>query len=271
MKGIDLIAIDLDGTLLNDNKIITQRNIEVINKAIDSGKKIVLCTGRTLPGIKRFVNQLNIAKPGEFVLVNNGITIYELDKYKIVSDMFIPLEKRNKLVNFVTDFDNVATVAFDENHFYYHGKQTPSKWVINDAETLDTKITSVSKHFLINHTPVHKFINIAEESLLNQVESSIPDEIRARYKIIRSLPHIIEYLPLGVSKWSRLKVLLDYLEIEEDRVMAIGDQLNDLEMIEHARIGVAMENAHEEIKKRADIVTYSNNEDGVGHIIEQIL
>lgn len=270
-KDIKLVAIDLDGTLLTDDKQLPQANIDAIHQAIQAGVQVVICTGRTLPGVREIMAQLPFDGEDDFLILQNGSVTHRLHDLEIVDQVTLSREAREVLMDFARVFDEEGAqlVAFDQEGMMLVSQYEANELVVGDSKALNTPITPFTAEEFLAFENFNKAMVLAEPEILDAMKERLPSELFDHYSTVRSQPIIAEFLVKGVSKASSLKNLAKRLDIEAEHVMAIGDQLNDLEMIQWAGLGVAMGNAVARIKEVADVVTGSNEDAGVAQAIEK--
>ena len=268
MTKIKLIAIDLDETLLDDNKQISDYNKEMILKATNENIKIVISTGRPEIGIKAVLEQLNLLHANTYFIAYNGTRIYN--------------EKTDELIidNYLTGSDLKEIYKILPNNLFMHfyasdgklyatkrNKYTDFGARINniDYEIVDVNKLDDNKHFI-------KVLFTGEPANVDNLVANVPANYYERFALTRSNPIFFEFLAKGVSKGSALKRLMDYLNLKPEEVCAIGDNDNDYEMLEVAGLKVAMENSlSKKVLNIANFITKSNNDSGVGYAIEKIL
>ena len=250
---IKLIAIDLDGTLLNDKKEVTPRNKEVLARAKAQGVKIVICTGRPLRAIRPYLEELSLKEPGDYSITFNGGLVQKNETGEIISvaeDLNLPLD--------VVSEEIVLSLPTSAAHPSIYGSLNP---------LLDCRpfaVADLDESMLYN-----KAVIAYHQEVLDPKIPEISSEIREKYEIIKSRNNLLEFMPKGITKAYGISLLAQDLGIKQEEVMAIGDEENDLPMIRYAGIGVAMANAVPIIKEAADVVTVSNQEDGVAAVIEE--
>ena len=273
MMDIRLIAIDLDGTFLTRDKQIPPANIEALQRAIARGAQVVICTGRTLPGVRRFLAQLPFFQQGDYLILQNGAATHRFPDLQLVDQVVVSKKAKQLALEVLENFrhQGVQLVAFDQDNLFLIDESTPSKYVVSDAATLETPITPMTAEDFLTSQALNKVMFLATEGVLNDVEASLSTVVHQTVNVVRSQPVIVEFLPKGVNKRYGLERLANQLCIGADQVMAIGDQMNDLEMLEYAGVAVAMGNAVPDIIESADFVTKSNDDAGVAYAIEQII
>lgn len=272
-KEIKLVAIDLDGTLLTEDRRLPQANIDAIHQAIQAGVQVVICTGRTLPGVREIISQLPFDGEDEFLILQNGSVTHRLHNLEVLEQVTISRLAREALLDFSRIFDEEGAqlVAFDQENLVLVSQHAPNELVLKDSEILGTPITRFTGDEFLAYEGFNKAMVLGEAVILDSLRDRLPSSLLDFYSPVRSQPIIAEFLVKGVSKASGLKALAERLGIDAEHVMAIGDQLNDLEMLEWAGLGVAMGNAVARIKEVSDVVTSSNDEAGVAQAIQNYI
>lgn len=266
-----IIALDLDGTLTNSEKIITPRTFDALMKAQREGVRLVLASGRPTFGIAALANQLQLADYGGYVLSYNGGRIIDWCEKTVIFSQVVD----QKLVPILYDFAEKAQLLIVT---YLPEAILASK---NEGEYLaeEARINGmpvvVAQNFVEEAMQISggstKFLIPGEPELLIQLESEMKAALSEQMEVFRSAPFFLELPPKGIDKAQSLQRLLTHLGLERESLMAFGDGFNDLSMIQFAGQGVAMANAVEEVKSIADFVTTSNEEDGIAHALEQLL
>ncbi len=266
-----IIALDLDGTLTNSEKIITPRTFDALMKAQREGVRLVLASGRPTFGIAALANQLQLADYGGYVLSYNGGRIIDWCENTVIFSQVVD----QKLVPILYDFAEKAQLPIVT---YLPEAILASK---NEGEYLaeEARINGmpvvVAQNFVEEAMQIAggstKFLIPGEPELLIQLESEMKAALSEQMEIFRSAPFFLELPPKGIDKAQSLQRLLTHLGLERESLMAFGDGFNDLSMIQFAGKGVAMANAVDEVKSIADFVTTSNEEDGIAHALEQLL
>jgi len=266
---VKLMAIDMDGTLLNSRNEISQRTKETIEKASNAGVKIVLATGRLLRSAINYSEILGLRKP---IIASNGAVMIDEDRNKlyegsinmnIVEKVMDIGEKNNIYYHFYDEDTFYSNVYIEEVIQFYESRDTKEENRIKfnifeeKQEIIENKDLNIYK-FLFLDEDIYKLNLLRDE--LNNV-----DEIN----VCSSWNNNIEVMGREVSKGTSLKNLCKELNILPEEVITIGDNENDISMLNYAGMGVAMGNAEEEVKEIADIITLDNDEDGVAEIIDK--
>lgn len=272
-RDIQLVAIDLDGTLLRDDKSLSQENVDAIKEAMEQGVQVVICTGRTLPSIQYLSKQLPQGDGDEYLILQNGAVIHQLPDLNIVHETILTEGDRQAIYDVFNEYrsEEVQMVAFDPDKLYLVDDETANPTVVQDAKTLSTDITLAKFEEVLNLETLYKIVVFGGVEFIDDYLEKIPNELYEQVHIVRSLPVAIEFIPKLANKANGLNALIQLLDIKAENIMTIGDELNDYEMVKMAGLGVAMENGHPEVKRVADELTLTNNENGVAHAIRKFV
>ncbi|MDR1567632.1 MAG: Cof-type HAD-IIB family hydrolase [Streptococcaceae bacterium] len=261
---IKLIGIDLDGTLLNDDKLISPRNQAAIKSAKAKGVKIVITTGRPLKAIEAILKTLDLYDDDFSVTFNGGLVQMNRTGETLVKQA-LSFAQVKELSSLADKLDLLLDLISDGTVYQLVGKKT--SWYQRANPSLTFK--SVQFENLDENLVYNKAISAFEEIFLNQQMVKIPTALNSRFEIFKSRDILLEFMPKGVNKANGLAQLGKHLGIKQSEVMTIGDEANDLSMIEWAGLGIAMGNAVPIVKAASDFQTLDNNQDGVALAIEQ--
>ena len=265
-RGRLLIALDLDGTLTNSEKKITPKTKEALMEAQERGARIVLASGRPTYGIMPVAEELELERHGGFILAFNGGKIVDCKTRKVVFE--------HKL-----DPD-VVPVLYDETMraglqiLVHQGAEivaTSSEDRYVKLEAGINKMPIVQCDDFLNQItyPINKCLIVGDPTPLCALEQRILELLKGRISAYRSMDNFLECVPLGIDKGHSLKRLAATLGIDREEIIACGDSYNDVGMIKFAGLGVAMANAPRDIQEIADVVTLSNDNDGVAQVVEK--
>lgn len=265
-KMIKLIAVDMDGTLLNNEKHIAEVQREALKKAASAGIKVVLCTGRPLFGVLPLYKELDLSSNEGYAILNNGCEIRKTENWTLVRSFELTGKEIFYLHSLVKDYDIDFTLS-DDKHYFCVGKK-PNKYTVRDGELVYVPITEITlEEAMSGKYRMFKAMYVGDMDELTKFQENLPADINKFYSICRSQKIILEAMPVGADKGQTLKFLVEQLGIERSEVMAIGDGNNDVEMLEYAGIGVAMANGTEAAKNSAKYITDTNENDGVAKAI----
>ena len=267
---VKLIAIDMDGTLLNEKKHIDKPQKEAIHDTIEAGIKIVLCTGRPLYGILPFYEELGLHELDleGYVILNNGCSIHKTKDWELIDWAELTPDDIDYLYKFSQDY-NINFTLVDEAHYFNIGRK-PTDELVMDAKFVFSDITEISlEEAKSGKYKMIKAMFLGNPEEMANFQKRYEDTIKDRYSGVLSQPYVYEILPKGNNKGTGLKKLAEKLGIKQEEVMAIGDGNNDIEMFEYANYSVAMKNASELAAKAAKYRTDSNMNDGVAKAIRK--
>jgi Cof subfamily protein (haloacid dehalogenase superfamily) len=268
-----LICIDMDGTLLNDKKIISERNLRAIRLASEKGVRIAVCTGRIFTSAEFFSELLGVKSP---VIASNGAYIVEKDRDEVVYKAILGAEKCKKLLSVFRQYDidphyYTSDTVFTEKLVYSSSFYTEvNKTLPPDKQVKMVLVKDWNEVFVEHEKEIFKGIAVHAD-----IDKILKAKITLRgmeeFEVVSSRFDNFEVMNRGVSKGSAVKILADYYGITSDQVISIGDSENDLSMIKFAGLGIAMGNGNDEVKKAAKYITDNNNCDGVAKVIEKFV
>jgi len=255
-----LIAVDIDGTLLNPQGIITKKTKEAIKYAIDKGIYFVLSTGRPIQGIYDIYEQLGLSSPaisynGAIVLQHkNGPILYECSL--LPNDTKAIIEKGDSLD---------TTVAIWYNSQLFTNKLNEKAYEYSTISNIKPKIYSNKQE--IFEKGATKILYYDDVKIIEQYQEKLKDTFSSDVVFHTSKPYFLEFVNSKVSKANAMKKLGTFLNIEKEQMISIGDGFNDLAMIKYAGLGIAMGNAPQGVKEASQFITSSNDLDGVANAI----
>lgn len=270
---IRLIALDLDGTLLNQEKKLSDRNRAALESCIRHGILIVPATGRPASGIPDFIRQI----PGvQYGILTNGARVADLTDGTIISEQLIHWERACQVMTFLAQYP----VAYDpyvggrgkmearfRNHLDQYGlPEVMKQLVLSTRDEVENELAYVQQ----GKTQVEK-INVFTSDPVLRME--LWENLKQFDDLIvtSSLEFNLEINAAAATKGGGLRKLAEYLGLRTQQTMAFGDGSNDLSMIQEAGIGVVMANGMDMLKKEADYITLSNDQDGVAAAIYHFL
>lgn len=272
-KHIKMVAFDLDGTLLNAKKEMSDHTREVLNQAIAQGVVVLPATGRPLVGVPQELKEF----PGiDYAVTANGARVVNVKTGETVFESSVPVESAIKILDVFDDY-NCHEEIFIEGASYanLHCMTHLEDYFREESMvgyTLRTRkfVESVRAKVLESNLPLDKVQAFFHDDEEFQKAKSQLDKIEG-VVATTAMGNNWEVNRKGTDKGNALLGLGKVLGIERDEIMACGDGMNDYEMIKKVGFGVVMENGAEELKKIADHITVSNNEDGVAKAIERFV
>ena len=264
-----LLVLDVDGTLLNDEREISKRTLAALLKVQQMGVRIVLASGRPTYGLMPLAKTLELGNYGGFVLSYNGCQIIKaqngeiLFERRINPEMLPYLEKKarkNGFAIFTYHDDTLITDSPD------------NEYIKNEALLNNLKIIREDEFSTaIDFAPCKCMLVSDKEKALIGLEQHWEKRLAGTLDAFRSEPYFLEVVPCGVNKANTLGALLEHLGVTREEVIAVGDGVCDVTMLQLAGMGVAMGHSHDSVKVCADYVTASNEEDGVALAVEKLI
>lgn len=262
-----LIAVDLDGTLLRDDKTISQANLHALRTARDNGHEIVIATGRPFRHTKRYYDELGLTTP--IVNFNGGLVHHPQDRHFEVSHHPIPLKTVQHILESVADSKTQNIVCEVTDHVYFQNDPTGIYEFYTDHAL---SVTTGDLRKVLQHEPTSLLIHAKGEHVqeIRSELSSIHAETVLNRQWVKP-EYMVEVMRKGTSKAIGLQQVSRHLGIEQKQIIAFGDEENDLEMLEYVGHGVAMGNAIGALKLVANGKTKSNQEDGIAYYLKHVL
>lgn len=264
-----LLVLDVDGTLLNDEREISKRTLAALLKVQQMGVRIVLASGRPTYGLMPLAKTLELGNYGGFILSYNGCQIIKaqngeiLFERRINPEMLPYLEKKarkNGFAIFTYHDDTLITDSPD------------NEYIKNEALLNNLKIIREDEFSTaIDFAPCKCMLVSDKEKALIGLEQHWEKRLAGTLDAFRSEPYFLEVVPCGVNKANTLGALLEHLGVTREEVIAVGDGVCDVTMLQLAGMGVAMGHSQDSVKVCADYVTASNEEDGVALAVEKLI
>ncbi|SNR94690.1 hypothetical protein SAMN05446037_100220 [Anaerovirgula multivorans] len=278
-----LLATDMDGTLLMNNKVLSQENIEALKRAKNQGVEIVICTGRPYPNVKPYLEQLGFDC---WVITNNGAVIRNKEG-KIISAVYMKPKALEEAIVLLQK-ENIYFHVSDEKYTYIKSYRERIKNI--QRLILQTGVSNLKAHLLstwfVFFNGSHKKVNFssfirdggkaASIFILSKCQQQLQN-ISKKLKDIKAIDITssgydnVEVLDENATKGKALQQLAKVLNINQEAIIAVGDNYNDLSMIEYAGLGVAMNNAEKAVIEKANWVTKSNEEHGIAHLVRHFI
>ena len=265
-----LVAIDLDGTMLNQYGVVTQKTKEAIERAQLKGIEVIIASGRPIDSIKTIAKEINSNK---YFISGNGAIVYDIANDQIIYENTLKKQKTLDIIkiceensiyyNIYTEKEILAK-SLQANVLYYNKEN------LNKEEKDKTHINIVSD--------IYHYIQERDEKVL---KITVCDSSKSIFNSRKMIKQGTEDVPIeyfyteisakNVDKWNALQVLKNKMQIAEEQIVTIGDNLNDKMMIEKAKLGIAMGQSTPYVKEIADKITYSNIEDGVAYALDNLI
>lgn len=265
---IKLIAIDIDGTLLNDNNQISEHNRNAILKAKEKGVKIVIASGRQSKGVQWILDLLDLKQDDQYTINYNGAKIFNNGTGEVIYQSFISGKDVKELYKTSLKLGTFINIYNKNDELL-----TPleNKFTILEAYLNDAKFSVVDFNEFDDNEEFIKTMIVDDKDILNDLEPIFFQKYHNELSVLRSHPNFLEILNRDSNKGKAIETLALYLGINLDQILAFGDNGNDISMIKKAGYGYMMANAKDEYKDKAKYIAPSNNNSGVGVIIEEMI
>lgn len=267
-----MIFLDLDGTLMDDQKNIPAYNMSAIHDALTQGHKVIICTGRPLCSAKKLFHSLGMEQKGCYAITFNGGLIYDIFEQRTIFKQTLPLEYVRYIFKKAEEHGIYIQTYSDDAILCHQDMKEGRDYSLRLK--IEREIVRDVFEVLGSEEPC-KTLAIADgydHKRLEDFRTVFSDWAPGKADIFFSCNEYLEFVPVGISKGAAVRFLADFLNIPIENTIAVGDAENDIPMIQAAGLGVAMKNASEDIKQHADYVTeLDNNEGGVGEVIRKFM
>lgn len=268
-----MVVMDMDYTLLPKDKQITKRSREALAKAMEKGVKVVLATGRIYTSARVYAKLIGIHTP---IIASNGAIIREEITNDTIYKSILPDEMIKEMVRLCRQeglYCHLYTMKTVYTEKIANISKSYEKWnaTLKDEEKIDIQVLSDIEEVIQKEKGnILKAVVVDEDSeKIMRIRNEILET--GKVSVSQSLKDNLEVMNYGVSKGNSVKILSEIYGIEREEIIAMGDNENDISMIEYAGLGVAMANAEECLIQRADYITDSCEEDGVAKVIEKFI
>lgn len=259
-----LIAIDLDGTLLTDDLVIPQDTVAAIQKVVAEGIVVTIATGRMFASASLIARQLNINVP---LITYQGALIKDVNGREVMYERTVPPEVTQKLIEIALEKKIHLQVYQDDILF----SAEENEKLIAYSQAVKVPYTIEPDLKKLASKGITKLLFIEDPDVLDQLQQELQTLYSKYAHIAKSKKNYLEVTHPEANKGSALLHLAKQLDIDPSEIIGIGDNYNDLELIDAAGLGIAMGNAVKEVKEKADYTTFTNNEEGVLHVLERFI
>ena len=269
IMAVKYLILDVDGTLTNSKKEITDKTLKALLDIEDKGHKIVIASGRPTPGISWIVDRLKLREYGGYALCFNGAKVIDLKNDEIVYQNVFPKELIAPLYEYALSHD-IGMVTYEGNTVI-HGTRADD-YMKFEAGLNFMGLRKVEDFANYVTFDVNKCLFSADPKVAPELERELAETYKDKLSIYRSEEFFIEAMPLGVDKAASLDRLFSAIGVSVDDTIACGDGFNDMSMIKYAHVGVCMKNGQQAVKDVADYVTErTNDEDGIVEVIDKFI
>lgn len=284
-----LVAVDLDGTMLNSYGIVTENTKKIIKKTIEKGTDVIIASGRPIDSIQTIAKEIGSKN---YFIAGNGALIYDIKNNQVIYEKYMSKQKvleiiklceENSITYNVYTEKTILATSLKYNVLYYHKEN------LKKEENKKTSINIVKDMYdYIQNSEGEKFLKISvcddSKSIFNSILRKLKniegiEVLEVSHMSRKMIKQGTEDIPIEyyyteislkeVDKWNAIEYLIEKLGIPKEEVIAIGDNVNDKKMIENAGLGVVMEGSTPVVTKIADYITTSNNEEGVAKALKK--
>ena len=262
-----LIAMDLDGTLNNDQKAIDMPTLEVLMAAQQAGIRLALASARPLPGLYKDRDTLRMQDYGGFLMAYNGGAIADATTGELLNTYTMNMEDARKVLRALEALP--VTPILDDGRIFY---VTDKDGYMVDYECRNNSMTCVEVSNLaerLDFEPFKLLISL-DPAVIRRVQKEIAALLPEGLTVVQTAAFYLEVIPTAINKGEGLKSVCRLLGIDRSHVIAFGDSENDIPMLKAAGLGIAMQNADKEVQSAADLVTLSNNENGIAAALRRV-
>lgn len=262
-----IIALDLDGTLTNSEKIITEKTKKRLIDFQENGGKVILASGRPTMGIVPHAENLCLKEYGGYILAFNGGCVIDCKTDSIMFQQKLPLSVIPEICGIIKDYPVGINTYEGENILVGNN--------INSYTELEARINGMGIKFVDNFAEyvnfdINKCLLQGDPEIILKLEKILSEKYKDILGIFKSEAFFLEIVPKDVDKALAIDKLLKMIDIKTEECIACGDGFNDISMIRYAGLGVAMSNAKQPVKDAADYITLSNDEDGIAHLLKKV-
>ena len=262
-----LLVLDIDGTLTNSKKEITEKTKTALFRMMEKGHLVMIASGRPTPGLRRYEAELELRERGGYLLSYNGAKVTRCKDGAVIYQKLLSKEYIAGIYQFACKHD-CGIITYDSD--VISGRR------LDDYLRLEARINGMTLKEVENFTEyvnfdVNKCLLTADPAVSYEYEKMLAEQYEDVLSIGRSEPFFIEVMAKGVDKAKTLEQVIGKIGIRYEDTICCGDGFNDRSMIEYAALGVAMANAQPEVKAVADYITASNDEDGIAEVIERFI
>lgn len=260
-----LLALDIDGTLTNSQKQISPKTRQALMEAQQKGLRLILASGRPTDGVRPLARQLEMEKYGGFILSYNGARVIDLSNEQVVYEKtlapeIIPVigELAHKYKIGVLTYVDGAVITETPEDPYIQLEARINGLPLKGVENFAAAVTEKEPKCLMT----------GDGEYMGKIEPEIAAAL-GNLSVYRSEAYFIEIMPENIDKAVSLEKLCEYVGVTREQLAACGDGYNDMPMIRYAGLGIAMANAKEPVREAADVITLSNDEDGIAVALEK--
>ncbi|AVQ33247.1 HAD family phosphatase [Staphylococcus muscae] len=263
----DLIIFDMDDTLLTSNNDVSPLTKEYLLKVQQQGYKLTLASGRPTEGMLNVAKELKLDEYGSYIMSYNGGQTMDFANQTVIAKQTVSKANFDRIVDFCRE-NNMLVLTYYNGQIVVEGEH---EYMGVESQLTGMSMIQVDDIKAHVQTDVPKAMAVDNEEKIAQMLATQTSQFTDELTVTISKPFFLEFMSKGVSKGAAIKRLAEQLDLSVDNMIAFGDSANDLDMIETVGTGVAMGNALDLVKEKANVVTKSHDEDGIPYILEQLI
>lgn len=264
-QNIQLIATDLDDTLLRDDLTISDFTQDVLSRARDAGARVILASGRMIPAMMRYVDQLQLAEP---IIASNGAQIYDPQTRRMLQEITFSAGLAKEVCRAAEARNQYIQVYYGDRFYYPYECDYARRYMASTGMRGECVHQPLSQFI---HRPTVKLLIFGEQENMPGLRDEMARLFAGRLNAYISKAFYLEFTHPEADKANALRFLADQMGISPQAAACFGDSQNDLTMLKWAGMGVCVANARENIRAQVAHGTKSNNEDGVAAFVEALL
>jgi len=272
---IKIVFSDVDGTLLNKNRELSSATIYQIRKLTEQNIPFVMVSARMPAGMTHLYHEVPMNNPA--ICYNGALILKLIDEGINNSNILFSKTIENGIALSIFRICQKFDLHFSLYSFNLWFASKSDEWRLREENNTKVKATIHSNleykilEFQNQQQHIHKLMVMGESMLIDSLHNLLVKQYSGKINIYRSKDTYIEITPATINKATGCTIVLNHLGLSAEQAIAFGDNLNDTEMLEMVNVGVAMENAPPEVKLKAKRIAPANTNDGVAHILEEIL
>lgn len=256
------IVTDMDGTLLNSKGKLSDENIKAIKEFTDNGGRFTVATGRMLPSVARFIDMLNLNLPA---IIYNGTKIYDFKTKETIFEVFLEEERKFVVNEILKKMPYLGIEIYSEEKVYIFNSCKDTERFLRAGYDV---VYDIEKDLFNRNWS--KVLIIGEKDEIDNLEKIYGKEYE-RGPIVRTGERYLELAPYNTSKGHALEILCDKLSVDREKLITIGDNMNDSELLKVGKLGLCVENGTDRLKKESKYTAPSNDENVIEYIITNII
>lgn len=276
MRDIKVIIMDVDGTLTNSKKVITQKTKEALIEAQNNGALLVLASGRPTSGLTDFAKELEMDKHHGLLVCFNGSKVIDCETNETLFNEVMTVEEGQAVLEHMKNFKVKPMIDKDDYLYvnnvydcYVEVKNEPFNIIQYEARNNKFKLCEKDDLALFANYSLNKILTAGDPEYLEAHYKEMMEPFKDSLSCMFTADFYFEFTAKGIDKAKALDTVLTPMGYKREEMIAFGDGHNDISIVKYAGIGVAMDNAVTALKDVADEITFSNEEDGIAHTLSK--